>query len=133
MHVMLYFCVGFCCWYCISLSLTGNSGRLCISLSLTGNSGRLTRVWHSSRKSSATHSYLCVKYFRVSKQWYSCQCLGFLTLSQMLMHAITDEGSTDTVIRESALEAGCGPKIPSRTGDSNLRQYCAWFFSRTLY
>ena len=30
------------------------------SLSLAGNSGRLTWVRHSSRKSSATHSYQCV-------------------------------------------------------------------------
>ena len=36
-------------------------------------------IRHSSRKSSATHSYHCVQYFHVSKQWYDCQCLGFLT------------------------------------------------------
>ena len=30
------------------------------SLSLAGNSGQLTWVRHSSRKSSATHSYQCV-------------------------------------------------------------------------
>ena len=32
--------------------------------------------------------YQCVQYFRVSKQWYGCQCLGFLTRAQMLMHVI---------------------------------------------
>ena len=54
--------------------------------------------------SSATHSYQCVQYFPVSKQWYGCQCLGFLTRAQMLMHAIVHGGCTDTV-RQSALEA----------------------------
>ena len=34
-----------------------------------GNSGRLTWVRHSSRKSSATHSYQCLLYLCVSKQW----------------------------------------------------------------
>ena len=38
-----------------------------------GNEGYL------SRKSSATHSYQCVQYFRVAKQWLSCQCYGFVT------------------------------------------------------
>ena len=41
-------------------------------------------------------------------------------------------GCTDTV-RESALKDNTGRKIPCRTGDSNLRQYCAWLLSRTLY
>ena len=53
-------------------------------------------------KSSATHSYQCVQYFPVSKQWYGCQCLRFLTCTQMLMHVISHGGCTDTV-RESAL------------------------------
>ena len=42
-------------------------------ISLAGNSGLLTRVRHSrrsSRKSSATHSYQCVQYVRLFKQWY---------------------------------------------------------------
>ena len=41
----------------------------------------LREIWvrHSSRKSSATW---CVRYFRVSKEWYDCQCLGFLTCTQ---------------------------------------------------
>ena len=58
------------------------------SLSLVGNSGRLTWVSHNSRKGSATHSYQCVQYFHVSKQWYGCQSVGFLTCAHMLMHAI---------------------------------------------
>ena len=76
---------------------------------LVGNSGHLTWVRHSSRKSSATHSYQCVQYFSVSRQWYSCQCLGFLTCTQMLMHAVAHGGCTDTV-RESALKADSGRK-----------------------
>ena len=32
--------------------------------------GPLTQVKQSSCKSSAIHSYQCVQYFRVSKQWY---------------------------------------------------------------
>ena len=42
---------------------------------------RVARVSHSSRKSSATHSYQCVEYFLVSKQWCSCHCFGSLTYS----------------------------------------------------
>ena len=70
---------------------------LTASLPLAGNSGRLTWVRHNSCKSSATHSYQCVQYFCVSEQWYVCQCLGFLTCTQMLMHAITHRGCTHTV------------------------------------
>ena len=39
----------------------------------------------------------------VSKQWYGCQCLGFLTCAQMLMHVIARGGCTDSV-KESALK-----------------------------
>ena len=28
------------------------------------------------------------RYFRVSKQWYGCQCLGFLTYTRTLVYAI---------------------------------------------
>ena len=104
----------------------------CISLSLAGNSGLLTWERHSSRKSSATHSYQCVQSFRVYKQRYGCQCLGFLAGAQMLMHAVAHGGCTDTV-RKSALEVGYGRKFPCHTGDSNPRQCCAWLFSWTLY
>ena len=105
------------------------------SLSLAGNSGHLTWVRHSSRKSSAIPiSCQCVQYFRVSKQWYGCQCLGCLTCTRILMHVIAHGGCTDTV-RESALKVDSGIKIPCRTGDSksNPRQNCARLFSRTLY
>ena len=47
---------------------------------------------------------------------------GSLTrLQLLLLHAIAHEGCTDTV-RESALKADSGRKIPCRTGESNLPQ-----------
>ena len=69
--------------------------------------------------SSATHSNQCVQYVPVSKQWYGCQCLGFLTRAQMLIQAIAHWGRTDTV-RQSALEADSGRKILCSTGDSKM-------------
>ena len=45
-------------------------------LSHAGNLGNLNWVKHSSCRSSVTHSYQCVQYFRLSKQWYGWQCLG---------------------------------------------------------
>ena len=53
-------------------------------------------------------------------------------LSLMLMHAIAQGGCTDTV-RKSALKVDSGRKIPCRTGDSNLHQYCFCLFSWTFY
>ena len=105
---------------------------LTTALVLAGNSGLLTWVRHSSRKSSATHAYRCVQHLRVFKQWYGCQCLGFLTCAQMLTHAIAQGGCADAV-RESALKADSGRKMYCRTGDSNQCQYCVWLSSRTLY
>ena len=101
-------------------------------LSLAVNLGCLSGVRHSSCKTSATHSYQCVQYFRVTKQLYGCQCLGFLMCTQMLMHAIAHGGCVDTV-RESALKVDSGRKIPCHTRDFNLCWYCAWLFSQTLY
>ena len=66
---------------------------------------------NNSRKSSATHSYQCVWYFRVFKQRHGCQCWGSLTGVYILMDAIAHEGSTDTV-RESALKVDSGKKNP---------------------
>ena len=57
----------------------------------------LTWVSYSSCKSGATHSYQCVYYFPVSKQWYGCQCLGFLMSTQMWMHALPNRGCMDTI------------------------------------
>ena len=106
-------------WFCpfeINLSLLLLT---CFStyLFLAGKSGRLTRVKHSSRRSSATHSCPSVLYFRVSRQWYSCQVLGFVTSAQMLMHAIQHGGLCGTdAVRESAPEVDSGRKIPCRNG-----------------
>ena len=68
----------------------------------------------------------------VSRQWYGCQCWGFLRWTPTLMHAIARRGCTDTV-RESALEVDSGRKILCRTGNSNPCQCCAWLFSWTFY
>ena len=76
---------------------------------------------------SATRSYQCVQYFRVSNNrdvWV------FVTCSQMVMHAIAR-----AAVRGSALEVDSGRKISRRIGDSNSnpRQYSTWLFNRTLY
>ena len=95
-----------------------------ISRSLAGDAGHLIWVMRSSHKSSATHSYQCVLYFHVSKQWYGCQCLGFLTRTQMLMPVIAHRGCMST-IRESPLETDSGEKVPCCIKDLNPHQYCA--------
>ena len=54
---------------------------------------------------------------------YGCQCLGFLTGAQLLMHVIAHGDCTNTV-RESALKADIGrekKKIPCRTEESAFR------------
>ena len=105
------------------------------SLSAVGNSGGLTCIRHSScKKSSATHSYQCVRYFPVSRQCYGCHCLGLLTCAQMLKHA-NAPGIVQTP-RSARTKTDSGRRKkqqPCRTGDSNPRQYCARLFSRTLY
>ena len=65
-----------------------------------GKFGLPYQVRHSSRKSSAIHSYQRVQHFLVSKHWYGCQCSGF---AQMLMHAIARGGCTDTVWKLSLI------------------------------
>ena len=94
------------------------------SLSRAGNLGHLTWVRHSNCKSSATHSCHCEQHqFHLSRQRYGCQCVGFVTCMQMLMHAIAHMGCMVT-IRESALKIDPGREIPFRMGDSVPRQYC---------
>ena len=61
--------------------------------------GPLSWERHSSCESSTTHSCQCVLSFHTSRQCYGCQCLGFLTCIQILMHAVAQAGSTD-IIRE---------------------------------
>ena len=60
-------------------------------------------------------------YSRVSKHWYGCQCLLFLTCLQMLMCAAAHVGSTN-IVRASALKEGSRGKVPCCTGESNLHQ-----------
>ena len=102
------------------------------SLTTVGNSGCLTWVRHSSPKSSATHSYLCVQHFPVSKQRYGCQRLGFVTCAQMLMHATAHGGRTNTV-RESALEADSGRKYLAARGNQTRIGVASVFFGQMLY
>ena len=91
------------------------------------------RVRDNRRTTSATHFYQSVQYFRVSKQRYGCQYLGFLTCTQMLMPAIAHGGCTDNV-RHWKLKVDSGEKKNNCcTRDSNPSQYCACLFSRTLY
>lgn len=40
----------------------------------------------------------CVLYFLVSRQWHSCWCLGFLTCTQVFMHAVVNGGCTNTIL-----------------------------------
>ena len=66
----------------------------------------------TTRNSSTTHSYQCV-----SRQWYCCQCLGFLTCAQTLMHATAYGGCMDTT-RESALKADSLAALGTQIGIS---------------
>ena len=102
------------------------------SLTTVGNSGCLTWARHSSPKSSATHSYLCVQHFPVSKQRYGCQRLGFVTCAQMLMHATAHGGRTNNV-RESALEADSGRKYLAARGNQTRIGVASVFFGQMLY
>ena len=69
---------------------------------------------------------LClVFYFRVSKQWYGCQCLGFLTCTQMLACAIAHRACMDTT-RESAPKVDFGRNIPCCNRDPNLHHFLTY-------
>ena len=85
------------CTSTATLPFNDNGFFLDTSLSLVENLGHLTWVRCSSHKSGATHSYQCVQYFHVSRQWHGSQCLGFLTCTQMLMYAITHRGCTHCI------------------------------------
>ena len=67
----------------------------------------------------------------MSKQWYSCQCMGFLTRAPILIHAVAHRGCMDTV-RESALELDWG-KNPLLHHALKPYLYGTRFFSWTLY
>ena len=82
-------------------------------MSLAGNSGRLTWIRHNSpQEQRCTYSCQCGQYFPTSKQWYGCQCLGFLTCEKMLVRAIVHEGCTDAVrvCTGSRIQARLNPK-----------------------
>ena len=103
---------------------------LVLFLSLAGNSRCLSWVRHSSRKSSATHSCQCVQHFRVSKQWYGCQCLGFFNVHTDVDTYDCTRGLYGDTVRESALEADWEknplPQTPTRFS------IAPWVFSRTI-
>ena len=69
----------------------------------------------------------CVLPFRVSKQCYRCQRLGFLTCTQMSMHVIAQGDCADTV-KESALKADTGRKnsLPHRGAEPVSAASCTW-------
>ena len=46
--------------------------------------------------------------FRVSKQWYGCQCLKFVMCTQMLMHAIVQASVPLSVSHFSCKTGACG-------------------------
>ena len=50
--------------------------------------------------------------FFMSKLSYGCQCLGFLTCTQMLLHS-TANGDCTNIVRQSAMKSDTGRKIPS--------------------
>ena len=63
----------------------------------------------------------CCMYFNVSKKRYGCQCLKSLTCTRMLMNVIAHASFMDTV-RQSALKAYSGRKIPGHNGKSDPRR-----------
>ena len=66
---------------------------------------RVSEQWYGSRsvKDGEPRTSTSTLTQLLSSGWYGCQCWGFLTFAEMLMHAISDGGCTDTV-RESALK-----------------------------
>ena len=66
------------------------------SLSHAGNSGHLSWMrlqLHQEQRYPLLP--LCAVFLSV-RQWHGCQCLGYLTCAQMLMHAIAGRGCTKT-------------------------------------
>ena len=140
-HLLLLFCFGGCwCGVCgVLLCVCWGGGSLFFllllllllldvftSLSHAENSGRFTRVWHSSRKISATLCYRYVQYFRVSKQRYGCQCSGFFNVR-------TDVDAFDcTGGLYGHCQRVCSGSWHKNPGDSNPGQYCSWRQSDAL-
>ena len=102
------------------------------ALSFAGNSGRLTWVRHSSRKSSATHCYHwvyavfpCVQtmvWLPVSGIWNVRTDVDACDCTRGQYGQVTERVCTGSWLWE---------KDPLTHRDSNPRQHCAWFFSRT--
>ena len=101
------------------------------SLSLVGNSGRLD----SSRKSNATRSCRCVQHFPCVQTMVWLPVFGIFNLRADVDAYDCTRGGCAATVRESAVEADSGRKIPCCAWDSNPHQYncCARLFSRTLY
>ena len=87
----------------------------------------------AAAKSSDTRFYQCVQYFRVSKQWCGCQCLGFFNVRTAVDACDCTRGLYGHCERLDLHRKLTGRKLPCSTGDSNPRQYCAWLCSRALY
>ena len=86
---------------CVAFCLIPKKKREIVVLPCPLQEFQITVTWV---RCSTTHCYQRVQHFPVSEYCYGCQCLGFVTHAQMLMHAIAPGGCTDTV-RQSALEA----------------------------
>ena len=82
-------------------------------------------------KTGIAHSYQCLQCFAGPNSGVAAGVWGLLTCTQMLMRAIAQGGCVNT-IRESALTADSGRKIPCRAGELRLCRCCAWLFSLTL-
>ena len=72
----------------------------------------------------------CYSFLLVSVVFSCVQTMVWLSLSGIFnVHTDDDaHGECMDTVRESALEADLGRKIPCHTGDSNPHQYCGWFF-----
>ena len=99
------------------------------------NEAQTTEDWHdkdrhSSRKSCATHSFQCVQYFRVSKQWIPM--FGIVNLRTHVDACDCIQG-LNGCRKRVCTESWLWEKNPLPHRHSNPRQYSAWPFSRTLY
>ena len=84
-------------------------------------------------KSSATRSYQYVQYFRVPKQCYSCQCLGFLRCwcTRTRLH----KGGVRTPWKRVCTDIWLSEKNPLRALGNRTRVNinCAWPFGSTFH
>ena len=86
---------------------------------------------NSCKISTYTHSYHCVQYFRVSKQWYSCQCRGSFNVH---IDADVCDCAWGLYKHWTALKVDYGRKsLATHTSESNTHWYCNKHFGWTLY